>query len=121
MAQNTTTTAGHYETENSGVSSTASYADILTIDARSFQRFIVTVVETGTAQSFYYKILGSIKDGTTMPASSDASFVTLVSDVSVAASGSDYQTLTGGWKWLAVQIKNNSGAATVTARAYGSL
>lgn len=105
---------------NSGVSTTASYADILTIDARSFRGLVITLVETGAAQSFLYRILGSIKQADTQPANNDTSYVILRNDTSVSASGNTFETLGSAWKWIIVQVKNNSGAATVTARASGT-
>lgn len=127
MAQSSVTsqprTAGNAGQEvayvNSGVSTTGSYADILTVDNRTFSSLLITLVETGAAQSFYYKILGSIKEGDSQPANSDVSYVTLASDVSVAASGKAWETATAPWRWIIIQVKNNSGAATVTARARG--
>lgn len=107
------------EFTNSGVSTGASYADILTIEAGSFSKVSITLTETGAAQSFYYQVLVSDKTGSAMPASSDASYQAVTTNVSVAASGSAYETTNSGWKWIVVQVKNNSGAATVTARARG--
>lgn len=129
MAQTTTTptrTADGYgrffdsdiEFENSGVSTGSSYADLLTIDNRATKNsMIITLVETGAAQSFFYKILASIKSGTSQPANTDPSYIALRTDVSVAASGSTYESISNKWKWIIVQVKNNSGSATVTGRA----
>lgn len=105
--------------ENAGIATTASYADLLLIDNRKNRELLISLVETGAAQSLLYKVLASIDDATSQPASTDASYHTLITDVSITASGKDYQILAAPWKWVVVQVKNNSGAATVTGRARG--
>lgn len=119
MAQTVVTRSGReLEVENLAVATGAGYADILNLDLRNYsQGAVITLVEVGAAQSFKYKILASLKSGTTQPVNSDSSYVVLASDVTVALSAKAYEILAGAWKWVIVQVINGSGAASVNARA----
>ena len=118
--RNTGSGIGAYEAHNEGVSTGAAYADLLVIDNRNNRELLVTLVETGGAQSLHYKILASIKDGDIQPSNSDVSYQELRTETALAANGKTHELIVAGWKWIIVQVKNNSGSATVTGRARGT-
>ena len=83
-----------------------------------FAKLLVHVFETGGAQSIQYRV----------QASNDVDFdgVETLEDVdgnvawTVAASGSDFQSLCDCWGWVRVQVINGSGIGTARCIITGS-
>jgi len=84
--------------------STAAYAQIGIQYRAGYKKTLIYLRETGGAESFMYRIQLGI---------TQTILETIKTDVSVAASGTAYETLTDAWPWVKVDIIDDSGHATV--------
>ena len=87
-------------------STTAAYVDSLIFDKRLIKVVLITIKETGAAQSIYYKLLGCIDP---------ADWHEVIGETSLAAGDHTAINLSDSWAYLKLQIKNNSGVGMVLA------
>jgi hypothetical protein len=84
----------------------ANYLDSMIFDKRAFNTVVITIAETGGAQSVYFKILGCIDP---------RDWHELQGETSLAASGHIAFSLSDAWAFVKIQPKNNSGSGHVLA------
>jgi hypothetical protein len=87
-------------------STTAAYVDSLIFDKRLLARVLITIKEVGGAESAYFKILGCIDP---------SDWHELQGETSLAAAGHTAYAVSDPYAYLKIQVKSNSGSATVTA------
>jgi hypothetical protein len=88
----------------------AAYADSLIFDKRVMKTVVISIKETGGAQSIYYKVLACIDP---------EDWHELQGETSLVASGHVALTVSDPWAFLKLQAKNNSGSGTVSAYMAG--
>lgn len=113
---------------NTDVTVGDSYADILKYKPAG-GRSVLVLAEDGGSFGFTYRIFVSIADiddpNTELnsptdgfPSDVDPSWVELVVDKTVAASGNVAQPFFFGWSFVRVQVKNTSGGSAATANVW---
>lgn len=105
--------------EDQSRATTAGWVTIVSLRVTGeFAKLLIHVFETGGAQTIQYRV----------QASNDAAFgglETLADSVgnvawTVAASGSDFQTLCDCWSWVLVQVINGDGVGAARCIVTGS-
>lgn len=109
---------------DSSITTTNSYVRALTIDTRSIKRGILNIVNTHASNQLYYEVRGSLKDSTTMPDTTDNSWVVIKKDVKAYNVGSTngdsgkIETFDNTYNFLEILVKAVSSGNQATCEIY---
>jgi len=116
-------------TQDEAISVTDTFSTDFVIESNHVRDSAIVMFNDDATQSLIYRIYGTPKESTTVPADADTSWVNIIDrevedpaaydhnfSRSIPAKGTFYESFSNKWSWVRIEMKSSSG--TITARVW---